>query len=488
MLMNNPVSSRTGALGVAGVLLFALVHRGQAQDWPQWRGLNRDARVTGFQAPKTWPKALAQKWKVTVGEGVATPALAGGKFYVFSREEGTEVTRCLDAATGKELWKESYDSLGATGPAQGFSGPRSSPVVSAGKVVTVGVRGVVSCLDAANGKVLWRKDDFKAWPNFFVSSSPLVVNDLCVAQLGGRDNGAVVAYDLTSGNEKWRWSSSAPSYASPVVMNVGDNQLVVAQTETGMVAIRLADGKRVWAAGAAPAEGPGGPGGPGGPPGGRGGRGGGRDYRATTPAVEGATLIAVGQSATAVKFEPSGDGLNAKELWTNREKPAQFASPVVKDGLVFGLSGANEFFCLDAQTGATLWSATASTGAPAGQPAPAGDRQPPPGGAPGVSGPGGPGGGPGGPGGGAGGPGGGRMRGGMGGGGGGGYGSIVDAGSVLLALTPASELVAFEPSRQGFKEVARIKVADSPTHAYPVVSGNRILIKDRDAVTLWALD
>jgi len=69
-----------------------------AQDWPQWRGPNRDARAGDFKAPKMWPKELTQKWKVTVGDGVATPALVGDKLYVFSREQGHEVTRALNAA------------------------------------------------------------------------------------------------------------------------------------------------------------------------------------------------------------------------------------------------------------------------------------------------------------------------------------------------------------------------------------------------------
>ena len=124
-------------------------------DWPQWRGPNRDARATDFKAPATWPKVLTQKWKVTVGDGVATPALVGDTLYVFSRQEGQEVTRALDAGTGKERSKNEYESQGATGPAQGFSGPRASPAVADGKVVTLGVRGVVSCLDAKSGKVLW---------------------------------------------------------------------------------------------------------------------------------------------------------------------------------------------------------------------------------------------------------------------------------------------------------------------------------------------
>ncbi|MCZ7641268.1 MAG: PQQ-like beta-propeller repeat protein [Verrucomicrobia bacterium] len=174
---------------LAGGCLWVLWGVAQAQDWPEWRGPNRQAKAVGFQAPAAWPKELTRKWQVTVGEGVATPALAGDRLYVFARQDGKEVTRCLEAGTGKELWQDSYDALGATGPSQGFSGPRSSPLVSQGKVVTVGVRGVISCLDAATGKVLWRKDDFKAWPNFFVASSPLVVDGLVVAQLGGGQRG-----------------------------------------------------------------------------------------------------------------------------------------------------------------------------------------------------------------------------------------------------------------------------------------------------------
>src|SRR5207248_694132 len=127
-------------------------------------GPNRDGKSAGFTAPKSWPKALTQKWKVAVGEGVATPALLAEKLYVFARQEGSEITHCLEASSGKELWKDKYDALGATGPASGFSGPRASPTVTDGKVITLGVRGVLSCLDAADGKVLWRKEEIKGWP------------------------------------------------------------------------------------------------------------------------------------------------------------------------------------------------------------------------------------------------------------------------------------------------------------------------------------
>jgi outer membrane protein assembly factor BamB len=406
------------------------------QDWPQWRGAARDGKTEGFKAPSTWPKELTRNWKVTVGEGVATPALVGDKLYVFARTEGAETTSCLDAATGKELWKDKYDSLGASGPSSGFSGPRSSPTVADGKVVTLGVRGVLSCLNAADGKVIWRKDDFKnATPKFYTASSPLVTDGLCIAELGGGDNpGGVIAYDLASGKEKWKWAGDSPAYGSPVLMTVAGTKLVIALTDTKIVALTAAEGKQVWETPFAVQ---------------------GRGYNAATPIVDGQTLIYAGsgRGVTAVKLEKKGDGIAASELWKNADNSVMFNTPVLKNGLLFGLTAGNDFFCINAKDGKTAWTApsTRASGNAAGE---------------------------------GGGGGGGGRKGGMGRGG---FGTIVDAGSVLLGLTPSSELIAFQPTDKAYTEVARIKVADTPTYASPVPSGNRLYVKDQDAVTLWAV-
>src|SRR5262245_59267397 len=118
------------ALGTAGL---------SAKDWPQWRGPGGDARTDEFKVPKTWPKELIKKWQVPVGEGVSSPALVGDRLYVFSKEGSEEVLRCLEAATGKEVWAEKQTAAGFSGPDKGFQGPRSSPAVGGGKVVTIGV-------------------------------------------------------------------------------------------------------------------------------------------------------------------------------------------------------------------------------------------------------------------------------------------------------------------------------------------------------------
>ena len=417
---------------MASLALAVITVSALGQDWPQWRGSARDGKSEGFKAPSTWPKELKRDWKVTVGEGVATPALVGDKLYVFARADGAETTTCLDAASGKELWKDKYDSAGASGPSSGFSGPRATPAVADGKVITFGVRGVLSCLNAADGKVIWRKEDFKnATPKFYTSSSPVVTDGLCIAQLGGGDNpGGTIAYDLASGKEKWKWTGDSPAYGSPALMTVDGMKLVVAMTETKMVAVTAKDGKQVWETPFAVQ---------------------GRGYNAATPIVDGQTLIYTGsgRGVTAMKLEKKGDGIAANELWKNADNSVMFNTPVLKNGLLFGLSAGNDFFCINAKDGKTAWTAPSSPAAANAQGNSGGGR-----------------------------------RGGMGRGG---FGTIVDAGSVLLGLTPSSELIAFQPTDKGYHELARIKVADTPTYASPVPSGNRLFVKDQDAVTLWAV-
>jgi outer membrane protein assembly factor BamB len=384
------------------------------QDWPQWRGPNRDGKATGFTAPETWPKTLTQKWKITVGLGDATPALVGEKLYTFTRQDDDEVILCLNAADGKELWRNKYAAEAIGGPDSGLHpGPRSSPTVADGKVVTLGVDGVVSCLDAANGKLLWRKDPMHgAVPRFHTAMSPIIVDDMCVAQLGGQGKGAMIAFDLAAGSEKWKWEGDGPAYGSPMLMTVEGTKQIVAQTEKSIVGVDVADGKLLWKI-ATPVTG--------------------RMNNAATPIVDGQTLIYTGQGAgtKAVKVEKQGDKFATKEIWKNEKLGTGFNTPVLKDGLLFGISQSGSLFCLRAATGETAWTA-------------AGGRQ--------------------------------------------GFGSIVDAGPVVVALPNSSEFIAFSPGDRKYEELARIKVSDTQTYAYPIVSGKRIFVKDKDTLTMWTVD
>src|SRR5437762_11467716 len=76
-------------VGIVTCILFPAV--GLAGDWPQWRGPNRDGVVHGVTVPAQWPKTLKEEWKVTVGDGYASPVVSGGKVYVFTRQQDDEV-------------------------------------------------------------------------------------------------------------------------------------------------------------------------------------------------------------------------------------------------------------------------------------------------------------------------------------------------------------------------------------------------------------
>ena len=324
-----------GAMVVSVVLVC--VGLAPAEDWPQWRGESRDGKVRDFKAPKVWPKALTQKWKVKVGSGDATPALVGDKLYAFTRQGDQEVTLCLDAATGKEVWKDKYAAQAVSGAARRHPGPRSSPAVADGKVVTLGVAGVVSCLDAAKGKVLWRKDPFpKLVPRFFTSVSPMIVDGMAIAHVGGRGKGAIIAFDLAGGDEKWRWAGEGPEYASPTLLTVEGTKQIVTLAEKSVVGVNVADGKLLWRIPFAPV---------------------GRAYNAATPIVNGQTVIitGAGRGTKALKVEKTGDGFAAKELWSNAEVATQYNTPVLVDGLLFGFSDRGNLFCIDAKNGKTAW-------------------------------------------------------------------------------------------------------------------------------------
>jgi outer membrane protein assembly factor BamB len=402
---------KTGVL--VGCLLLLGAAGAAAQDWPQWRGPNRDSKIVGFTAPSAWPKTLTQKWSATVGVGESSPLLVGDRVYAFGRIGGDEVTTCLDATTGKIVWQDKYASDPPTGAAGRHPGTRSTPALADGKLCTLGARGIVSCLDAATGKVLWRKNT-NAYPKFFTSSSPLIADGKCVVFVGG-----LTAFDLASGEVKWRWTGGEAPYGSPVLATLGGTKQVVTPTFGSIAGVRLDDGKLLWRF-----------------------KFGGTAYQSTysTPLIDGSTVIysaAAGKKGggaggtVAFKVDKQGDEFTTKEVWRKSQSPYQYNTPVLRDGLIFGLSSGRSFYCADAKTGDVLWTDKSKRGE---------------------------------------------------------CGAVLNAGPVILALTGDAELVAFQPSGSAFEEVARYKVSATPGLAYPIVAGNRVFVKGKDTLTLWTIN
>lgn len=329
---------KIGLITSVVITLFIIsMNLASAQDWSQFRGANRDSKVEGFKAPSTWPAEIKPEWKITVGTGDATPSLAGNKIYLHTRQGDQEVVLCLDSKSGKEIWKDQYPCMAVTGAATTHPGPRSTPVVTGGKVITLGVSAILSCYDAGSGKLLWRRDNPSgAVPQFFTGLSPLVVDNLCIVHLGTKDNGEILALDLNTGKDKWKWTGEGPAYASPSLMKVDNKKHLVFITEKNLLAIDLADGKLVWQI-ATPLQQ--------------------RFFNSASPYIDGIIIYYTGQGTgtKAVKVEKTGNSYTPAELWSNPELGTKWNTPVLKNGYLYGFSDQKRIFCMNAATGKTVW-------------------------------------------------------------------------------------------------------------------------------------
>ena len=342
------MKTATWMISVLGLGLLLLGDRtATAQDWPQWRGPNRDNKVTGFSDPKVWPKELTKKWKVPVGQGDSSPVLVDDRVYVFGREGEEEVVACLDASNGKPVWKKGYPAQEATKPAGGIhAGPRSTPAVADGKIVTLGVRGMLRCLNAKTGDVVWQKNT-KKHPQFFTSSSPLIVDGKCIVCMGDDKAGMIVAFDLADGSEKWKWEGGSAPYGSPILATASGTRQIIAPvagvgkgkgTPCTLVGVALADGKLLWQTDL------------------------GTGYGDTmpTPILDGETILVSAPDAGTMAFriDKKGDGLGASRLWKKSDSAHKYNTPVLQGGALYGLTAKGKgsaLFCIDAKSGETLW-------------------------------------------------------------------------------------------------------------------------------------
>jgi outer membrane protein assembly factor BamB len=388
-------------------------------DWPQWRGPHRDGVVHGVRVPEKWPRTLQEEWRMPVGEGVASPVTAYGNVYVFTRQQENEVVLCLDLLSGKEHWRsEPYPAPYSRRPEErGFSkGPRSTPAVAGARVYTLGMNGLLSCLDARTGAMLWRKEcSPKPAPTApsYGGSSPLVADGLCIVHAGDGRKGGLTAFDALTGEVKWCCAEGyAPMSGSPILVDLAGERQAVTYSLSNVAGVCAATGQIHWRAGL---------------------DGAGQPH--TTP-VRYKDLLLVAdilQPLRAVRVDRGDKGLTVKDVWKAKSLPLGYSSPVLSGDLVFGMSSRKNgcFFCLDANSGATLWESDGGQGD---------------------------------------------------------YASLVNAGSVLLYLTEKGRLIVVRPSSRAYEPIAEYQVSDTDTYAHPVFLGDRILIKDQTTLRSYRME
>ena len=218
-------------------------------DWPQFQGENRDGISLETGLMRSWPKDGPRViWSFPLGEGYGGPAVRDGEVYVLDRvEEREEILRCLDLATGKELWQYAYNAPGSVG----HSGSRTPPTVDEKYVYSVGMMGDFLCVNRETHQPVWHKNivtDFgnKA-PRWGVAQSPSLWRNLVI--LAPQDKDAfVVAYDRESGDLVWKSAAHGKvGYSTPVIATLAGVEQVVMVAGMGKTAgISLENGQVLW--------------------------------------------------------------------------------------------------------------------------------------------------------------------------------------------------------------------------------------------------
>ncbi|WP_425616770.1 PQQ-binding-like beta-propeller repeat protein [Anatilimnocola sp. NA78] len=324
----------------------------QAEDWPQWRGSNRDGvwHETGLVEKFKEPQ-LAIKWRAKIGAGYTGPTIAGGKVYVTDRvpdrNKPEERIHCFDEQTGAPVWMVSYPcEYGKVGYA---AGPRASVTIDAGKAYALGATGWLHCLDAASGKILWKRDletDYQiAMPIWGITAAPLVEGDLLLLHIGGKNGACIVAVNKDTGADVWQALNDRGQYSTPLVVDQGGKRVAICWTGDSVTGLDVKDGKPQWSEAWKPRNMP---------------------IGVATPVIEGDRVFFTSFYDGSLLLKLDRETAKAEKLWhvigrDERNTDALhsiISTPVFENGYIYGVDSYGELRCLDAKTGDRVWENT----------------------------------------------------------------------------------------------------------------------------------
>lgn len=316
-------------------LFLATSFAAVADDWPQWRGPNRDGLSKETGLLKNWPASGPDlAWKAKgFGVGYSSVAVVNGLIYTLGDVAGGSHVIAARESDGKIAWKT---RIGDSGGHRKYPGTRSTPTVDGGQVLVLNQFSDLACLDAKSGKLIWKKnliDDFggKMMSGWKYSESPLVDGDKVVCTPGGRQ-GTVVAVSRKNGKKIWQtseWTDTA-GYSSVIIKTIHGVRQYVQLTGQSVAGINPDTGKIIWKADRT-----------------------GKTAVVTTPVVKGDIVFvtsAYGVGCNAFQVTRNGSKWSIREIYANKNIANHHGGVVKLGDHVFGSSGAT-FRCLDIATG-----------------------------------------------------------------------------------------------------------------------------------------
>ncbi|MHB1035863.1 MAG: PQQ-binding-like beta-propeller repeat protein [Pirellulales bacterium] len=319
-----------------------------ADEWPQWRGPDRDGvwKETGILDKFPTPQ-IKLRWRVPISTGYSGPTVAAGRVYVTDRlSEPKELERvlCFDWKTGEKIWSYAYDCeyRGVSYPA----GPRASVTIDDGRAYSLGTKAHFFCFDAASGKVLWKKNlatEYKVrMPIWSISAAPLIEGDLVIVQIGGAPDACVVAFDRKTGEEKWHALADQASYSAPIAITQAGKRVIVCWTGENVVGLAPDSGRVYWKYPFPPAN---------------------MILNVATPVIDRDRLFVSAFYDGSLMLKLRQDQPAVEKIW-RRKGPNEYetdslhsiiSTPYFEGDYVYGVDSYGQLRCLDANTGDRIW-------------------------------------------------------------------------------------------------------------------------------------
>lgn len=329
------------AVAVTAVASAAIVAGAVApDDWPEFRGPQRDDKVHGVQIATDWQTAPPKKlWRQRIGPAWSSMAVIGNLLITQEQRGEHEAVVAYDATTGHELWAHEdpvrfYENLSG-------AGPRGTPTYVAGRIYSLGGTGLLTCVNAADGKAIWTRDiaaeSGAKVPQWGYSNSPLVVDGVVVVYTDKGAEKGVLAFHAADGKPAWTAATGTMSYSSPQLVDLDGQRQLLMLSNRGLAALEPATGHAVWEYSLTDA---------------------GMFMPIAQPQVVGPQQILLPSPAgmSLVEVSRQGEKWTTAKRWESRGLKPTLNDFVVCDGAVYGFDD-GICCCIDLKTGKRRWKA-----------------------------------------------------------------------------------------------------------------------------------
>jgi len=315
-------------------------------DWPDWRGPNRDGTWNETGIVKQFDSnQIRIIWKVPVAAGYSGPTVSGQRVFLTDRiTRKMERVLCFDAKTGEKIWSYSYDCdyFGIGYPA----GPRASVIIDDARAYSLGSMGHLHCFNSKTGDIIWSKDLNTEYeirmPTWGISAAPLIVENKIILHIGGSDNASVVALNKITGKEIWRSLNDDASYAAPILIKQAGKPVVVVWTGQRVVGLNPDTGSIYWEQVFRQKQ---------------------MTINIASPVFHNDYLFVSSFFDGSMLLKLDNEHLTAQKVWQRAGKNERntdalhccISTPFIKEDYIYGVDSYGELRCLKLMTGDRIW-------------------------------------------------------------------------------------------------------------------------------------